>query len=247
MEVVVVNDAGVDVQSIITATLTEEIPSTYLFLKTHQGRSEAGNLGADASHAPHIFFLDDDDLLAPDFLSLLKCFDTHDPQENLVLYGRVEAFHCNQDGTKSKTYHVFGRDFDPVGLLWENYIPFNAAIIPRRLFMEVGGLDPQLKVFEDWDLYLKLSEKAKFVYHPVLVAYYRLYENAFILGASQQLQKDCHIRILEKHWEKYTPRSLATVYDRIMRDPSHEFLPEFARLEAEKKNGGKWTKSARIS
>jgi len=236
VEVVVVNDGGVDVQNVITTTLTDGIPSNYLFLETSHGRSEAGNLGAEASRTPYIFFLDDDDLLAPGFLSLLKHFDTyHCPHGNLVLYGRVEAFLCNTDGSKRETYRIFGRDFDPVALLWENYIPFNAAIIPRDLFIRVGGLDSQLKVFEDWDLFLKLSEKAEFAYYPDMVAYYRLSENAFILGGSAELQLDCRIRILEKHREKYTPRSLANIYELFKRDLRHEFLPEVARFKAERK------------
>ncbi len=184
--------------------------------------------------------MDDDDLLASDFLSLLKRFDEqHGPRDNLVLYGKVEAFHCHPDGSKRETYRFFGKDFDPVALLWENFIPFNAAIIPRDLFLQVGGLDSQLKVFEDWDLFLKLSEKAKIVYHPILVAYYRLFENAFILGGHAKLQSDCRIRILEKHWEKYTPQSLTGIYDLVKRDLRHEFVPEAARLEAERK---RWSK-----
>jgi len=236
LEVIVVNDGGMDVQQVVTTASTDGPSYTYLSLETSQGRSEAGNLGAEASRTPYIFFLDDDDLLAPDFLSLLKRFDEHHgPQDNLVLYGKVEAFHCNPDGEKRETYRIFGRDFDPVALLWENYIPFNAAIIPRDLFIRVGGLDSQLEVFEDWDLFLKLSEKAEFAYYPDMVAYYRLFENAFILGGSKELQLDCRIRILEKHREKYTPESLANIYDLFKRDLRHEFLPEVARFEAERK------------
>ena len=171
LEVVVVNDGGMDVQQVVTAASANGTSHVYLSLATNQGRSEAGNLGAEASRASYLFFLDDDDLLAPDFPSLVKRYDEHHgPQDNLVLYGKVEAFHCNPDGSKRETYRFFGKDFNPIALLWENYIPFNAAIIPRDLFLQVGGLDSQLKVFEDWDLFLKLSEKAKIVYHPILVA-----------------------------------------------------------------------------
>ena len=236
LEVIVVNDGGIDVREIATATLATDTPFRYIFQETRRGRSEAGNLGAEAARSPHIFFLDDDDLLGPEFLSLLNHIDAHDhPPGRGVLYGKVEAFHCNSNGSKGETYRFFGRDFDPVALLWENYIPFNAAIIPRNLFLEAGGLDSQLRVFEDWDLFLRLGEKAEFTYHPVLVAYYRLWNNAFILGGEAQLQQDARIRILEKHREKYTPGVLARIFDLTKQDLRCEFLPEFSRFKTERK------------
>ena len=108
LEVVVVNDGGMDVQQVVTAASANGTSHVYLSLATNQGRSEAGNLGAEASRASYLFFLDDDDLLAPDFPSLVKRFDEHHgPQDNLVLYGKVEAFHCNPDGSKRENVSLF--------------------------------------------------------------------------------------------------------------------------------------------
>ena len=233
LEVVVVNDGQRDVQKVVTTTLTDKTTYRYVFPKTRLGRSKAGNLGAETARSPYIFFLDDDDLLGPEFLSLLNRIDDDD-HGNRMLYGKVEAFHHNPDGSRGETYRFFGRDFDPVALLWENYIPFNAAIIPRNLFLEVGGLDSQLAVFEDWDLFLKLSEISEIAYHPLLVAYYRLSKDAFILGGNAELQQGCRIRILEKYWSRYTPRTLARIYDLFKRDLKNELIPEVLCFQAER-------------
>jgi len=244
-EIVIVNDGETDVQEIVTTVLADEITFHHISPKTAQGRSQAGNLGAEAARSPYIFFLDDDDLIGPKFLSLLNQFETC-RRGNRVFYGKVEAFHCNRDGSKGETYRFFGRDFDPVALLWENFIPFNAAIIPRNLFMKVGGLDSRLEVFEDWDLFLKLSEKAEIAYHPVLVGFYRLSKNAFILGGSAELQRECRAKIFEKHWEKYTPRSFAKIYDHVQQELRKELLPEIRCFESERKHWMKMDRERKV-
>lgn len=239
VEVIIVNDGGEDVKEVFSKMSKDGISYVYLPLKNSQGRSTAGNVGAEASSSPHIFFLDDDDLLAPDFGKLLERSRTlRSSGRNAVLYGKVEAFQCKPDGTRGKTYRVFGRGFDRLALLWENFIPFNAAIIPKELFVKVNGLDPNLEVFEDWDLFLKLSENWEFIYQPVLVCYYRLSQNSFILGGKRQLQKDCRIKILEKYWKNYTPQNLARIYDLFKLELRKEYLPEIGRLSAERKS---WT------
>ncbi len=234
-EVIVVNDGGSDVGDVVKGVLGSRVPFSYIPLKTNEGRSQAGNIGVEASGAPLLFFLDDDDLLIPAGLqSFIELYEGLSSPADVVLYGKVEAIRYQSGDSEGETYRFFGREFDPTALLWENYIPFNAAVIPRDIFVQAGGLDPEMTVFEDWDLFLKLSQNVSMTYHPILIACYRIYQDSFILADKwAALQEECRIKILRKHWEKITPESLARIYGVFKRDLRHELVPEISHLVAE--------------
>jgi len=67
---------------------------------------------------------------------------------------------------------VFASEFDPTRLLFENTIPIMAVLMEREIALEVGGFDPALDYFEDWDLWIRLSRRTSFRHIPVVTATY---------------------------------------------------------------------------
>ena len=72
-------------------------------------------------------------------------------------------------------------------LLSKNFIPALSVMLRTDMLKELGGYDENL-VFEDWDMWLKLSSKYKVAYLNKPTALYRIHEKSFMQNAAN-LQK----------------------------------------------------------
>jgi len=72
----------------------------------------------------------------------------------------------------------FKSDFAPDTLLSLNYIG-NLCLVRTKLIKKVGGWDNKYKEYQDWDLFLKLTEKTNNIYHlPMILCH--TFENNII-------------------------------------------------------------------
>jgi GT2 family glycosyltransferase len=204
-EVVVVNDGGAD-PSPFLADLPKLLPLRLVHQPQPLGRSTAAQRGLEEAQGVYVGFLDDDDQLRPNHLKvLLEAIGCgakipYADVEILVLEGTEE----NQ--VKARGY--FNSPYDPIRLLFENYIPIMAVLFPRQWALEVGGFDLSLSYFEDWDLWLRLGEKCPFVRCPQVTATYYVRP---ALGHGQATVGDHRwpyfARVLEKHRRRLTPEA----------------------------------------
>ncbi len=166
IEVVLVDAAATDL-SAFTANfpnLNCSLVSTGSRLK----RSEAANAGMEAAKGNWFMFLDDDDWIAPDHIAaLLNLLKTN--SDIAAAYSSVQK--TNADGEAID--YRFDREFDPVLLMRDNYIPIHAMLFNRRLYENGCRFDKQFDIFEDWDFWLQLNEYTEFVHLDNLSAYYR--------------------------------------------------------------------------
>lgn len=209
LEVVVVNDGGDSVRQ-VADTLPSALRRTLVDLQPGRGRSAAGNAGIAAARGRFLLFLDDDDLLLPGALERLLAAAA---SEEAVVYGEVEAVrYPGGERGQGTLWRHFAAPFDATGLLFENFIPFNAALLPAQAVREVGGLDESLECFEDWDLFLRLSDRLPFVHAPVRVAEYRILGTAFVDGrGGEERQLRGRAAVVAKHAARFSPEALARV------------------------------------
>jgi hypothetical protein len=121
----------------------------------------------------------------------------------------VDAYFRREDAAP-RSFRVFNRPFDPNALLFENYIPLNACLIPAETLRGIGGVDERLECFEDWDLFLRLSDRVRFRHVDRQVAEYRIFDQAFITGrGGQERQHRGRVAIFTKHAHRYTPEALS--------------------------------------
>jgi glycosyltransferase involved in cell wall biosynthesis len=82
-------------------------------------------------------------------------------------------------------------------LLRDNFVPAMTTMVRRECFEVVGMYDEALS-FEDWDMWLRLAQRYRFVCLPSPTAYYRIVMGSLVRGLGVRWHIDA-IRILGKH------------------------------------------------
>ncbi|HYM60886.1 MAG TPA: PIG-L family deacetylase [Thermoanaerobaculia bacterium] len=161
-EIVIVNDGGTPVEALGDGVRIIEH-------KSSRGRSEAANAGVRSAVSRFVAFLDDDDLYYPDHLATLARAASTTSQHAAWYTDAVSAFlRLGASGTYETTsrQRIFGQAFDPAVLLLDNYIPLPTLLLEREQFLGLGGFDPELDLFEDWDFLIRLSRTGSLQHVP---------------------------------------------------------------------------------
>lgn len=186
-EVVVVNDAGEEVESILVDELGA-IPFQSIRNPRNLGRTAALNIGVEAARGKYIGFLDDDDVVYPDHIQSQA--EVAIAPNRPVVYTDVLNVTYQLDGPtgqwkRVKEQLVYSFDFSADNFLLANYIPITCWLIRRDCFDAVGPFDESLTIYEDWEFLIRLSRK--FVFHHI----------ARITG--EYRRRDDNSNILESH------------------------------------------------
>lgn len=115
--------------------------------------AEKRNEGARSAVQPYLYFCDDDVILRSDCLRTLFDAAEADPGPDFFYSSSVCRIH---DGLSFPGQRGVNRPgpWDPEKLREANYINM-MALVRREKF---PGLDPRIRRFEDWDLWLTISE-----------------------------------------------------------------------------------------
>jgi GT2 family glycosyltransferase len=213
LEVVVVNDGGEDPASV----LAEFENALEIFLVNYpdsRGRAAAAQAGLEAATAEFVNFLDDDDELRPGHLSTLVGAIVNEGVR--VAHSDVECVTEEPDGAggyRVTGRTVFGGELDRSRLLFESTIPIMAVLMDRRLALAVGGFDPGLDYFEDWDLFLRLAKRTRPVRCPAVTATYHvcpaLQHGTGVAGSHRW---PALARLFDKHREEIGGKDWAVFY-----------------------------------
>lgn len=198
---IVVNDGGVPVADVCTASHLE------IDLVEHpeaRGRSAAAQAGLERCTASHVVFLDDDDLFLPEHLLVLGQAVARGvtvPYTDAV----QGLWAANQNGELVPVgrHRTFGGSFNHERLRLTNHIPLPTVAVPRELALEVGGFDPELDLYEDWDLLLRLAERTPFVRVPRLTCEYRVIREAGSITGANPPGSPAQLEALAALWRRH--------------------------------------------
>ena len=156
LEVVVVDDCSTDETSELCAQLAN---IHYVRLSANQGLANARNVGIAESSSEFIAFLDDDDLRLPG--SLDKQLDRMLADQRIALcYGQALIGDARR---QLPTGEIYPGQCPRGDVFWEllehNFIPMPSMLARKSVLLKVGGFNTTLTLIEDWDLWLRISER----------------------------------------------------------------------------------------
>ncbi len=198
IEVVVVNDGGCDIDDKKLEKVLNSISFKYIQLKESRGRAGAGNVCIDNGEGEYFGFLDDDDIYYPNCLStLVEASHLHNRS---FVYGQCDCIEYSDNSRK----HLFtmGQPFDMRELFYRNFIPINSFIFKRECLTDVGGMDGNFEILEDWDFIFRMArgmEPSKEpLYVDVPVSEYSIFGSATITAKGGQVYHDNYRDIFYK-------------------------------------------------
>jgi len=156
LEVVVVDDCSTDDTADVCAKLAN---IRYIRLTTNEGLAHARNVGFAESSSDFIAFLDDDDLRLPG--SIDKQLRKMVADEDIALcYGRALIGDARR---QLPTGEIYPSECPQGDIFWEllerNFIPMPSVLVRKSALLELGGFNTGFTLSEDWEMWLRISER----------------------------------------------------------------------------------------
>jgi hypothetical protein len=202
-KVIVVNDGG---ESVADLCSSDEygLDLELIEFEDSRGRAAAAQAGLECATASHVVFLDDDDLMYPDHLLVLAKTVARGVTAPYV--DAVQGLWRMTDGgdlEQISRHRTFGGDFESSLFELVNHIPLPCVALPRELALEVGGFDPELEMYEDWDLLLRLVARASLVHIPRVTCEYRMIEGSGGITGANPPGSPGQLAALEGMWRRH--------------------------------------------
>lgn len=194
-EALIVNDGSTDNTKALAETYVMRDQRIKLINQANAGLSNSRNTGIHASRGEFLVFLDADDWLYPEFLSVvLKSFDK---SASVVITG-YEHWKDNL---------VLHRVSRPISKLWiadfsyANFAPPVAFTIRKSLLDTIGLFDEKLRSAEDWDLWIRAAKAQMGIVNiPNVLAAYRYSDKSMSRDGSRMYSylKEVFLRVPER-------------------------------------------------
>lgn len=192
LEVLVIDDGSTDDTRAVISSFGA--PVRY-YHQPNSGVSVARNRGIAESTARYVAFLDADDTWFPSKLERQLDAMARAPGFGLCYTG----FRFVDDALRPlRDFHP--RQFDDAleAVLFEGNIVSSicTVLVERALFEEVGGFDPALSQCADWDMWVRLARRTRFLALDEVLVTYR--QHATNMSRSAPLLERDSRRVLEK-------------------------------------------------
>jgi GT2 family glycosyltransferase len=152
-----------------------------LKLDTPHGISAATNKGVEIASGQYICFLDHDDLLSPDAVHSLAeaCREGYD-----AVYSDSDKI--DDDGERFEPFYK--PDWSPEYFRGVMYIG-HLLCVRRDLLLEVGGFDSRFDGIQDYEFFLRYSERTQHIHHiPKILYHWRAVDGS--VAASSEAKGD---------------------------------------------------------
>lgn len=201
LQVIVVNDAGVSVQSV--RELYPELDITAVELKTNVGHVEARNRGLEYVRGPLIMLCDDDDLLLPRHVErMVQAISDAD-----MVYSDVEIFDYDLEGAtrRATKRFVFAYEHDLAAMRKFSTFVASGCLYRAELHDRIGLFDADMYHYWDWDWFLRVSGHGTVKRVPVASALYAFSQNGSNMSGVHEDMRPYLDRLSAKHGLGFLP------------------------------------------
>lgn len=194
-EAIVVDDGSTDDTPSAVAAFVD--PRVRYIRQTNQGLSAARNTGVEAAQGEYLAFLDADDAWRPGFLQRCVSALSRDPALSGV-YTRVVFI-----DPEHNTLPQLGGETVPAAAFRDRlkeggFFPPCAVLVRATMAREAGSFDTHLTSLEDWDMWLRISERRPMLGLLEPLACYRVYPGSMSTNV-ERMHKN-RIAVLVKHF-----------------------------------------------
>jgi glycosyltransferase involved in cell wall biosynthesis len=175
-EIIVVDDGSTDHSQAIVVEYARKYPQIKTVSQANQGVAAARQTGLKLSQSDYVIFFDQDDRLLPEAIQIgIACFQQR-PDCGFVT-GHCRLIDSNGDPKPSEIRQIEAINY--LTLIKGDCIPTPAPVMFRRTALEaIGGFNLSLaQACDDYDLYLRLTQRFSAYCHNQVVAAYRLHGN----------------------------------------------------------------------
>ena len=156
IEIIVVNDYPHEKE--IIKSIVEKYPKVRFFSNLkNSGPSKARNHGVEKSKGKIIAFLDADDEYHPKKIEL----QIKELKPNIAITCGLNKI--SLDGRKTSTSHKPTKISSPKSLIYRNKLNGAGLMCYKKLFLDIGGYNENIKGNEDWDLWLRFLSRVEVV------------------------------------------------------------------------------------
>jgi glycosyltransferase involved in cell wall biosynthesis len=193
-EAIIVDDGSTDHTAVIAAGFNDA-RVRYIY-QANQGLSGARNTGVQIAGGEYLAFLDSDDELEPEFLQV--CVEALETDRTLAAVHTLTRFIDQAGkllpdiGSRALVGEAFRQQLRRGG-----FFPPVSVVVRKEAVLEAGLFDTRLTSVEDWDVWLKISQR-----HPMRglarpLVRYRVYPGSMSTNAPRMLAN--RLMVIAKH------------------------------------------------
>ena len=170
-ECIIVDDGSTDSSAEIADGYSAKYQNIRVVHQQNSGVAIARNKGVKESLGDYICFLDADDWWDPNFLLSINETITKIPDAGI--YGT--NYYYYKHGKKEVRVNIKTGVFDYFKEYSKNLqmpLTSSSVCVPKKIFIEMSGFNPKLKLGEDFDLWIRIALKYTTVFIEDPLAYY---------------------------------------------------------------------------
>ena len=169
-ECLIIDDGSTDNTKQVSEKYTNTDSRFKYYYKSNGGLSSARNVGIEHATGKYILFLDSDDIIEYNCLLNLSSFLEKQVEDCAVFGTFIKFFDDNTTDYpwfQDYNYTIGLQEDFQQRLIEKNSLPPCAPLSPLKVIKDNHlTFDESLTSYEDWDFWLRLSQKCKFYFHP---------------------------------------------------------------------------------
>jgi len=195
IELIIVDNNSDDKKTVEIINHLEAV-GYYVVREPRKGLPMARNSAIKHARGEYLLLLDADNRVFPHYASAALA-ELNDNHEIDVVYGDMVLFGAKQEEHSQPL-------IEEERLLMGNVLDAG-AVIRRSLWLRIGGFDPAMLTWEDWEFWVNaITNKATFKKIDDVLYCYRVRENSLnSLGKDTNIRSLCYTHVINKHKKAY--------------------------------------------